>query len=183
MKKLAYIMITFLVIFCSNFTYSADLKKIEDNISDTVITTKLTAKFTKSTLLNPFKISISTHDGHIKLSGHVNNTESFLEVLRLAKTTKGVKSIDVGQLEIKPVNTLFTDAYITAKVEAALLKAKILDDESIPLVGINASTENGVVTLTGQVKNAKSIDLILKRVGAVHGVKEIDSKLTIITPN
>lgn len=179
MNKLARTIVTFFILLCLNQTYAADLKKIENDLSDSMITTKLTAKITKDPLLNPFKISISTQNGNVKLSGHVKNTEAFLEALRIAKATKGVKSIDVGQLEIKPINTVFTDVYITTKVEAALLKAKILDDESIPLVGINASTDNGVVTLSGQVKSQKSIDFIIKRIKAVKGVKEVDSKLTV----
>ena len=100
---------------------------------------------------------------------------------RLAKDTKGVKSVETDDLEIKRVNTALTDAYITAKIETAVLKAKVLDDESIPLVGINATTVNGVVTMTGEVKATKSIDAILKRANAVHGVKKIISNLRIAT--
>ena len=87
--------------------------------------------------------------------------------------------MDTDSLEIKLVNTTLTDTYITAKVEAAVLKAKVLDDESIPLVGINAKTANGVVTLSGDVKNSTSINAILKRVNAIQGVKKIISELQV----
>lgn len=160
--------------------YTAPLKKIEENFSDSVITTKLTAKFTKDTQLNPFKMTVSTHQGRVTIKGHVKDKAAFIEAIRIAKSTKGVRSVNVDQLEIKPTNTTFTDAYITAKVETAILKAKVLDDESIPLVGINATTKNGVVTLTGKIKNRKSITLILKRVYAVHGVKKVISRLTVM---
>jgi hyperosmotically inducible protein len=76
---------------------------------------------------------------------------------------------------------VLTDAYITAKVETAVLKAKILDDESIPIVGINATTKNGVVTLTGVVKHNASIVAIVKRVSHIRGVKKIISKLQVKT--
>lgn len=93
--------------------------------------------------------------------------------------TKGVKEVDTDELIIKQVNTAFTDAYITTKVEAAVLKAKVFDDESIPLVGINATTTNGTVTLSGHLKQEKAISAIIKRVAAVRGVKKIISNLEV----
>lgn len=171
--------ILFLLAFMQK-TFAADLKEIEQELSDSVITTKITAKFTKNKDLNPLKISVSTIDGKVTLSGHVKNKEAFVAALRIATSTKGVHFVDTDHLEIKQVNTIFTDAYITAKVEAAVLKAKVLDDESIPLAGINASTDNGVVTLSGQVKTNKAIDSILKRVSAIKGVKQIISNLKAV---
>lgn len=168
-----------IALFHITFGYAAPLKKIRANLSDSVITTKLTAKFTQDTQLNPFKIVVSTHQGRVRLKGHVKNKAAFIEAIRVTKSTKGVRSVNADQLEIKLVNTTFTDAYITAKVETVILKAKVLDDESIPLVGINATTKDGVVTLTGKVKNRKSIAPILKRVRAVRGVKKVVSKLTV----
>ncbi len=171
------------LIIALNLTYghTADLKKFEEKISDSVITTKIEAKFTKSTRLNPLKISIVTHNGRVTLSGFVRNKEAFIDALRLTKATKGVVSVDTEQLEIKQVNTTLTDAYITAKVETTILKAKVLDDESIPLVGINATTKDGVVTLSGQVRHQTSISIIIKRVCAINGVKRVISKLVVRT--
>jgi hyperosmotically inducible periplasmic protein len=84
--------------------------------------------------------------------------------------------------KMRQVNTALTDAYITAKIETAILQAKLFDDESIPLVGINASTNDGVVTITGHVAKQTSIDLIISRIEQVNGVKKIISNLTIIDP-
>lgn len=158
---------------------ASSLKEIEQNLSDTIITTKITTQFTKNVLLNPLKISVSTEQGQVTLRGHVKNKEAFVAALRLAKDTKGVTSVNTENLDIKHVNTALTDAYITTKVEAAVLEAKVFDDESIPLVGINATTINGVVTLTGEVKQSKSITAILKRAYAVRGVKKIISNLHV----
>ncbi|WP_131783574.1 BON domain-containing protein [Legionella gresilensis] len=174
------ILTLFLLIATFNVSYAENkLQEIEQTISDSVITTKITAKFTKDKDLNPLKISVSTEDGVVTLKGYVKNNEAFIKALRLVNTTKGVKSIDVEDLVIKQVNTALTDTYITAKVEAAVLKAKVLDDDSIPLVGINARTINGVVTLSGQVKDRKSIVAIIKRATAVRGVKKVISHLEV----
>lgn len=158
---------------------SADLKKIQTDISDSVITTKIKTKITQNVNLNPLKISVSTEQGLVTLQGYVKNKEAFVELLRLTKETSGVKDIDSEGLEIKRVNTIFTDAYITTKVEAAILKAKVIHDESIPLVGINVSTSNGVVTISGEVKHQKSILVIVKSVYGVRGVKKIISDLKV----
>ncbi len=177
---LNFITIFLLSLFIVNSVHADNsFKKIGQEFSDSFITTKITAKYTKDRDLNPLKISVSTQDGVVTLKGYVKNKPAFVKALRLAKRTKGVKTVDIEDLVIKQVNTSLTDAYITAKVEAAILKAKVFDDEAIPLVGINATTNNGVVTLSGKLKQKKSITMVIKRVNAVRGVKKIISKLRI----
>ena len=160
--------------------HAAHFKTIEGDLSDSIITTKITAKYTKNRLLNPLKIFVSTENGHVTLKGRVNSKEAWMNAVKLAQLTNGVKSVDSKQLNINLTNSALTDAYITAKIEATILKAKVLDDESIPLVGINASTINGVVTLTGQVKNQRAINAIIKRTMAIRGVKKVHSKLLLL---
>ncbi|RUQ85268.1 BON domain-containing protein [Legionella septentrionalis] len=174
-----------IAIFCCFFAplhataLGKDIKEIEQEISDSVITAKIKAKFTKNRNLNPLKISVSTENGLVTLHGHVKDQQAFMEALKLARNTKGVKNVDAEGLDIKVVNLALTDAYITARVEAAIFKAKVLDDESIPLVGVKASTTNGIVTLSGSIQNDKAIAAILKRVSAIRGVRKIISHLEI----
>ena len=170
------------LIILSGFLMTAkadNLKSIEQKLSDTFITTKITTSYARNKNLSLLKILVSTKHGIVHLSGHVNDNQAFVDALRVAKNTTGVIAVNVDELEIKRVNTQLTDIYITTKVEAEILVAKVFDDESIPLVGIQASTHNGIVTLTGDVKNLKSIDFILKRSDRVVGVKKIISQLRI----
>lgn len=178
-QYLNFLLSSFLILCVGIVHAESSLKEIEQNISDSVITTKITAKYTKNHDLNPLKIHVSTNEGIVTLKGFVNDKQAFVDALTLAKQTSGVKAVETDDLVIKQVNTSITDAYITAKVEAAILRAKVFDDESIPLVGINASTSNGTVTLTGKVKRDKSIVAIIKRVNAVRGVKKIISNLEV----
>ncbi len=156
-----------------------ELKVVEQKISDSMITAKINAKLAKDGEMNPLKLHISTLKGVVTLRGSVRDKKMFVHVLRLVKLTKGVRGVEIDKLKIQQVNTPITDAYITAKVEAAVLKAKVFDDDTIPLVGINAHTENGVVGLSGFVKQKSSIPYILKRVAMVHGVKKVHSKLKV----
>ena len=179
MRNIMKILVKFILIFCVSHVNAANIKGIEQTISDSMITTLITAKYTKSSNLNPLKIHVKTKKGIVYLSGHVKDNKSFVEALRFAKNTTGAKAVNTRDLEIQPTNTAITDAYITTKAEAAVLSAKILDDESIPLVGIKVSTNNGVVTLSGYVSSNQSIIAITKRVSAVRGVKKVISKLKI----
>lgn len=176
MRRILHLFI--IMAFCINSAHATHVKNKPD-YSDAGITAKITAQFAKKTTLTPSKISVSTQQGLVKLSGEVKDKQVLIDAFWIARTTKGVKLVDIDDLEIKHVNTTLSDAYITAKVETAVLKAKILDDESIPLVGINATTANGIVTLSGEVKKNKSITAILKRANAVQGVKKIISSLYV----
>lgn len=177
MRRTLYTIIA--VILFVNQTQASGLKEWEQDISDSVITTKITAKFAESKNLNPLKISIDTEEGVVTLKGFVKDKQAFVDALRIAHDTQGVKAVKDNELYIKQVNMSVTDAFITARVETAVLKAKVLDDESIPLVGINAKTLNGEVTLSGTVKNAQSIAYIIKRVNAIRGVKKIITLLEV----
>jgi hyperosmotically inducible protein len=177
-KQLLFLLFVFFLPM-PNQVNATDLKEMEQELSDSVITTKITAQITKNKNLNPLKLSVSTVDGVVFFRGYVKDKQAFVDALKIATSTKGVHLVDTDDLEIKSVNTAFTDTYITAKVEAAILKAKVWDDESIPLVGINAKTMNGVVTLSGAVRHSKAIDAILKRVHDVKGVKKIISILHV----
>lgn len=173
-----------MILFLSlSFAHAADIEKIEQKWSDAMITTKIKAQFAKHKNLNPLKISVTTDHGEVALKGHAKNKEAYVEALRIVTNTKDVRSIDTTSFDINVVNSSFTDAYITAKVETAILKSKVLDDESIPLVGINASTLNGVVTLTGEVKHQRSIQAMLNRAQQVRGVKKIISHLSVASIN
>ncbi|MCH9757045.1 MAG: BON domain-containing protein [Gammaproteobacteria bacterium] len=179
MRGLQHFIFAIACVFITASLHATDIKKLENEFSDSMITTKITSKYTENKNLNPLKIAVSTEHGAVTLTGHVKNKSAMLEALRLAKATNGVKSVDANNLNIKRVNTAITDAYITTKVEGAILKAKVLDDESIPLVGIKATTNNGIVTLSGEVKYDKSIAPLLKRIIAVKGVKKVVSHLHV----
>ena len=179
MRQLIHLIFAMTLVFFIHQAQATGLKTVGKPSADSAITAKITAQFAEKTNLDPSKIAVDTQKGVVKLSGEVKDKQTFVDAFWLARTTRGVKMVDVDDLEIKRVNTTLSDAYITAKIETSVLKAKILDDESIPLVGINATTANGIVTLTGEVKRNQSINAILKRANAVHGVKKIISSLHV----
>lgn len=185
MKRIAQysnrILFAFFLIFAVDHPiWAGDLKKIEQNLTDTMITTKVKTRIAKNKNLNPLKISVTTHQGIVTLKGYAKNKQAFVDTLRIATTTKGVKGVNTSDLEIKHVNSSFADAYITAKVEAAVLEAKVFDSEDIPLVGINVKTKNGTVFLSGKNVSQHAIDAMIKRVNRVKGVKKVVSRLEVV---
>ncbi len=174
------LILVFFMIANPAIVWASELHTIEQNLTDTMITTKVKTRIAKNKNLNPLKISVSTHDGIVTLRGYAKNKQAFVDTLRIATSTNGVKGVNTADLEIKHVNSAFADAYITAKVETAVLEAKVFDNEAIPLVGINAKTKNGVVYLSGKLQSSQAIDAILKRVNRVHGVKRVVSHLEIM---
>lgn len=126
-------------------------------------------------------LELSFEHGSVICKGSVNDKYGFAELLRVAYSTPGVQKVNIDALQIKPQNSAIKDTYITAKAETAVLKAKLLDDESIPLVGINAQTRNGVVTVSGTVSSNKAAIAIVKRITAIKGVKTVVSKLDVVS--
>ncbi len=179
MKNFFVFINSILLLFCVSLPATANFAETKQKINDYFITSIIKGKITKNKNLNPLNISVSTTNGIVHLDGRVNDKQSFVDTLRIATLTKGVKGIDARDLEIKQVNSAFTDAYITTKIEAAILEAKVVDDDTIPLVGINASTNNGIATVSGTVKSSKSIVAILKRVNNIKGVKKVISNLEV----
>lgn len=138
----------------------------------------------KQRIENAPNLSLSTLEfgfehGTLLCKGSVNDKYGFAELLRVAYSTPGVQKVNIEGLQIKPQNSVIKDTYITAKAETAVLKAKLLDDESIPLVGINAQTHNGVVTVSGTVSSNKAAIAIVKRITTIKGVKTVISKLNV----
>jgi len=66
------------------------------------------------------------------------------------------------------------DASITAAVKDKLSKTKSLKD-----AGIDATTKDGVVTLTGKVKNGGLKGVATNVAKSVKGVKKVDNQITV----
>ena len=105
MRALLHFVFAIGLMFSMTSLHASDIKTLEHELSDSVITTKITSKITESKNLNPLKITASTDHGIVTLSGNVKNREAFVEALRLVKTTQGVQSIETDDLNIHDINT------------------------------------------------------------------------------
>lgn len=90
-------------------------------------------------------------------------------------TTQDVK--DKTAAAAQKTAEVVTDASITSAV-----KTKFLADTTVSGLAIDVDTKDGVVTLTGHVKNATEKNRALYLARETSGVKHVTSKLTLETP-
>ncbi len=122
-----------------------------EQLDDSAITTKITTKLAADPEINPFNIDVDTMDGVVTLRGEVEKELARTEAESHARATKGVRSV---HNEIRVVPEKYeddeegSDAWITTKV-----KAKLIADPQLNPFNIDVDTQDGVVTLSGRVKD------------------------------
>ncbi|MCI0411202.1 BON domain-containing protein [bacterium] len=89
---------------------------------------------------------------------------------------KIAETADKAEDKIDDVNVgeMVDDASTTAKVKLALAK-----DDQVAAYRIDVDTKNGVVTLTGKVKNAAEAAQAVKVAESIEGVKKVNSDLVV----
>ncbi|MFO1499688.1 MAG: BON domain-containing protein [Verrucomicrobiota bacterium] len=74
---------------------------IADATADARITTTIKAKLVKDPSLSALKISVSTTDGVVTLSGSVSSAEEVSQAISLALETDGAREV-ISTLQVKP---------------------------------------------------------------------------------
>ncbi len=147
---------------------------------DSTITTKIKAKLLKSSLLSAFDIKITTDNGIVKLSGHVDSDAQYEQAIIFAENTDGVKDVDTSGLRVESSQKPLADTLITAKVKGLLVKNSLVGTENLSEAwSIHVETKDGVVYLTGKVKNSSQIKQAIQTAKSVKDVKSVKSGLTI----
>lgn len=130
--------------------------------------------------LNPYEdISIDVDEGLVILKGNVANSGDRAEALAKARAVGGVRDVKdemrvVGVEDTQTVGEYVDDAAVTAKVKAEFLTTRGLDSGAI-----SVDTRDGVVMLTGSVKNANQANMAEKSALEVSGVKRVDNRLAV----
>lgn len=77
--------------------YAADksmTESVKENVADSVITTKIKAKFAKDKQVGAMAIKVETDDkGAVTLSGNARSMAEANQAVKLARDTKGVTSV------------------------------------------------------------------------------------------
>ena len=121
-------------------------------------------------------IKIDSKDGVVTLSGSVAEEFHKTAATEAAAAQEGVKSVN-DRLELKTSGpTAGSDAWLTAKVKAALLFHR-----SVSAVATDVATKDGVVTLTGRSRGQAEKDLTTEYARDVDGVKEVRNEMTVAT--
>ncbi len=145
-------------------------------VSDADITTKVKMKLADVKSLKGSDISVTTTNGVVTLSGTATGAKAEYAAESLAKSVRGVKSVD-DDLR-KPNDSRRTaqakqgasDDWITTKVKSELVSDSVSKGFDVKVV-----TTNGVVVLRGKLASQAAIDHVKHVTEAVDGVKSVDT--------
>jgi hyperosmotically inducible protein len=170
------------------------LRRSDHPIDDSVITTKIRAKFVKDKQLRADNIEIKTVNGAVELTGTARTKAKAAHAVALARQVKGVKSVK-NDIQITPPATAargdkmsdkdrtadkrrsdqpVDDTWITTKV-----KAKFVEDKQVSAANIHVKTLNGVVELTGTAKSMDESSKAASLARGVEGVKSVRNNIKV----
>ena len=155
---------------------------------DAWLTAKVQSKFFGSDLVKGRDIDVDTSDGVVTLNGTVDSATERDEADALARSTAGVKdvrdnltvSVSPASAHLNPVQTLprpnrvSTDDWITTRV-----RSRFFIDPRVKNMNVDVSTENGVVTLRGQVHDDNARAAAESIASHIAGVKQVKNELTV----
>lgn len=124
---------------------------------------------------------VSVKDGVVTLRGEAINLAQKQLTTQYAKDVDGVKDVQnemtvatAAKAEKESLGEKIDDASITAQVKMSLLFHR-----STSVLKTTIKTENGVVTVGGMAKNAAEKDLVTKLIDDIHGVTEVNNRMTV----
>lgn len=175
------------IVVDANFTPSKSSSEhsFGDTIDDASTTAAIKSKLLWSRHAEGMDTKVITRDGKVTLSGTVGSSEAREHAGSLAMSTNGVTAVD-NQLKVKAdkpgmvdsgkqaaseAGDDIADSWITTKVKSTLLYSR-----NVGGMGIDVSTENGIVTLSGKVHDGAERALAVKLAENVRGVKSVQSK-------
>jgi osmotically-inducible protein OsmY len=140
-------------------------------IADREITEAIRMDLLVNELVSAHLIDVVTKDGVVELSGPVDNMLAKEIAIRLAQSTKGVRSV-IDEMEVRPVET--SDSDIEKDLEFALLLDKVVD-----LDEVNVSAEEGAVTLSGTVSSWAEKEFAHQTAKRIRGVKSVKNDIRV----
>jgi len=130
------------------------------------------------------KTDVNVTDGVVILSGEALSLAQKELTTEYASDVEGVKSVKnemtIAKTPGKPAETTgekIDDASITAQVKSSLLSHR-----STSAVKTKVTTTDGVVTVSGEAKNAAEKSLVTKLVTDIDGVSSVVNNMTIAVP-
>lgn len=158
-------------------------EQIVTGITDSAITTQINGLYLLNEHLNPFNIITTTNNGHVMLSGSVNDEIQKQLAEDLALGVRGVVFVDnrlvvintvIGEKERRTWRERAADRALSAAVKSRML----LEGEFKGLrIGITAI--NSVITLSGVVPTEEHAEAMVRVAEETRGVADVVNNLTI----
>lgn len=166
--------------------------------TDAGTTTMVKAKLAADSTVKASQINVDTKDKIVTLSGNVDSDQAKAKAVEIARGTTGVRDVvdnltlpapqasqnatnppagsSTGQTAENAPNAPLPagDAAITAEV-----KSNLLADSTVGGLNISVDTKDGVVSLTGSVKNQKEKATAVQIARQTPGVRDVQDNLTV----
>lgn len=156
----------------------SSLQKASGYMDDSTITAKVKSALMDDKVIASGDISVSTTKGVVTLTGFVPSQAVAAQAVAVATKTEGVQSVS-DKLQIKDNATQSVGSYTDGAVITSSIKAKLLADKIVPSRQVKVETQEGVVQLSGNVKNTAQAARAESIAKAVSGVKSVKNDLTV----
>jgi hyperosmotically inducible protein len=133
------------------------------------------ASYNYKTVLND-EVTIKANDGVVTLSGTVQDKDDRALAEDTVENLPGVVSVD-NQIEVKSAYPEHSDEWIAMKI-----RGELLVKANVSATSTTVGVKDGVVTLTGTVKNRAQKDLTEAYVNDIDNVKAVKNDLVIQAP-
>ena len=166
--------------------------------TDAGITTNVKSKMAADDAVKAYEINVDTNNGVVTLTGDVDSPIAKERAVQIARTTDGVREVvdHLTVTEAAPTGGLYDRDGVdrgTGNIGAndrnepitgdpgitAAVKTKLLADSMVSGLRIDVDTENGVVTLTGDVKSRAEADRAVMLARKTDGVTRVVNNLKV----
>jgi len=148
-------------------------------VGDMAVTAIVNTKIALDSTFSHSNFNVKVQDGVVIMSGTVNSRSEIKALIELARSTTGVKSVDVSKLTVQKSNQPMTDFFIEAKVESLFLKERLFGEKNAPPSGVSIEINNGVVYLSGKASDDTQIDHAIMLAKSVTGVTRVVSFIDV----
>lgn len=156
----------------------SSIKKVSGFMDDSSITAKVKAALADDKAIKSTDISVTTESGAVTLNGFVASQEQAEAAVSLAEKVEGVKSVH-DKLHTKDKASQSAGNYVDDTAITSKVKATLLTETGISSSSIAVETNDGVVQLSGTVKNQEQSDRSETVAKEVKGVKSVKNDLQV----
>lgn len=152
------------------------MKTASNYMGDSAVTAKVKSALVGDKGINSTDISVVTNNGVVTLSGFVTDQTQAERAVTATKGVEGVTSVS-DKLHVKETNNASVKTYAGDTAITSEVKAKLLADDIVPSRKVKVETTDGIVQLSGTVKNAREASRAESVAKAVDGVKSVKNDL------
>ena len=164
-------------IFGSGVSVAYDPRTVGMQIDDSIMQKNLMARLTLSDKKYIIDISTKVIDGHIFLSGKVDEPEEKLKIIKMSWETKAARSVQSaviikGQTNFK---NAAKDVLITSQLRTALIFNKLTKSTNYTI-----DTINGKIYIFGIAMTKDEKKKVISEANEIHGVKEVVPSIILV---